>query len=173
GLFMAPAFSAGKKTTNSTEKRINISKVRVPSDMQRKLLVPLKSDDGAIIQSGTSEAVLQGDTIWMDDFEGGQPQWQATASWGSTVQGVGVADEDHSDWGLNTTNFNSPTTSSQAWSSLWTTIKSMVLLLEFMCTLELRKYSGLSIQAIPAPGQAPGFVRFLLVPLTTSSSDSS
>ena len=110
GLIVATAFAVDKKANNSTGKRIDISKIRVPSDMQRKLLVPLKLDDAVIIQSGTSEAILQ-DTIFTDDFEGGQPQWQATGSWGSTAQGGGLADEDHSDWGLDMTNFNSPTTS--------------------------------------------------------------
>jgi len=103
-----------KKAGDSEAKRIAISKAQWPSDLQRKLREKILVDDQVGkrgIKSVKQTAVARVDTIFMDDFEGGQPNWQATATWGNTPQGGGLANEDSSDWGLSTSNFNSPTTS--------------------------------------------------------------
>jgi len=114
GFIVATAVAVDKKANDSTAKRVVISKAQSPADLQRKPLQKRLVDDEVAMQDIKSikhTAVGQVDTIFMDDFEGGPPHWQALGVYGNTPQGNGFACVDHSDWGLDTTNFNSTTTS--------------------------------------------------------------
>ena len=84
-----------RKADHSKTKQTAMSKAQWPSDLQRKLPEKILVDDEVGkqgVKSISHTAVGQVDTIWMDDFEGGQPNWQATATWGCTPQGGGICE---------------------------------------------------------------------------------